>query len=406
MSKFISKNILAFIIIAVIFGLSFVLLLDTDPRIDETVHYPQIAKFMVGDFTLMPSLSTIPGFHAFMAVIGKVIGLPTLVSNDNLIPFRLICTLISLASVFVFFLIARKIDEKNALIKIGQYAFLPIMFCFLFLVYTDMFSMILILLAFFCIEKKKYPLAGLLGFFSILVRQNNIIWLAFLLLYAYVEVYGYKINTDSIKKFLRKTWIFLLGFLFFIVFFILNKGVAIHDAVAHPIVLMPGNIYFMLFLFFFIFLPLNISNFSKVIDVLKNKKVILISVLFYIYFLISFQNTHPYNQVDYVLNTHVLKLFTSTILLKSLFFIPVLYSILSLYVTKLHKKSYYLLYAFSFIFLLPSWLIAIRYYFVPFVFFILFKKEQSKLVEYSTIAICLVSSAILLYGVSRGWFFV
>jgi alpha-1,2-glucosyltransferase len=88
-----------------------------------------------------------------------------------------------------------------------------------------------------------------------------------------------------------------------------------------------------------------------------------------------------------------------------LFFLPIAFSIMSLSVTTLRNKSYYLLYPFTVLFLVPSWLIEQRYYIVPFSLFILFKNEKSRLVEYSTIAMYIVTSALLFYGIQKGLFF-
>jgi len=108
-------------------------------------------------------------------------------------------------------------------------------------------------------------LAGLIGIASIIVRQNNIIWLFFIFILIYA-LENNSFNKYSLKAHLKKSWIFLLGFLAFLIFAILNKGIAIGDKESHPLASLHfSNIYFMLFLFFFLFLPLNLSNLKKII---------------------------------------------------------------------------------------------------------------------------------------------
>jgi alpha-1,2-glucosyltransferase len=185
-----------------------------------------------------------------------------------------------------------------------------------------------------------------------------------------------------------------------------NKGFAVGDKGAHPAFSFHlGNIFFILFLFFFLFLPLNISNFKKIIKLVKKNKKIMVLILGVFLYIIAFKNSHYYNAHTYFLRNRLLVYFTANVFRKVLFAIPIIYSVLSIIVTKLKKKSFYLLYPFALVYLLPSWLIEQRYYLIPFVLFMLFRKKQSKVVEYSTIILYVVSSLYLFYGVVNWWFF-
>jgi len=121
----------------------------------------------------------------------------------------------------------------------------------------------------------------------------------------------------------------------------------------------------------------------------------------------TFVNDHPYNNnwSSYYIRNKILIYFTSTVVLKTLFFIPIAYSILSISVTKLHRKSFYILYPTTLIYLFPSWLIEQRYYLIPFILFILFKKEESKFVEYLTITFYVLASAGIYLGIRNNFFF-
>ena len=101
----------------------------------------------------------------------------------------------------------------------------------------------------------------------------------------------------------------------------------------------------------------------------------------------------------------ILGYFNKGFLIKSLLFLPIAYSFLSLFVTEFKRKSFYLLYLFSFLFLLPSWLIEQRYYLIPFSLFILFKKEENKLVENLGIWLYVIFSLIIFYLIGSGKFF-
>jgi alpha-1,2-glucosyltransferase len=116
----------------------------------------------------------------------------------------------------------------------------------------------------------------------------------------------------------------------------------------------------------------------------------------------TFKNDHPYNQIAtyYFIRNYILVKFTSSSALKVLFFLPMLYTIWSLVVTPLSKKSWNIFYLFTALFLLPGWLIEQRYYIIPFVLFMLFRKEQSPVVErmtvlYYAVILCLLIPAVV-----------
>lgn len=392
------------IIILAVIILSINSLIIEDPRlyVDEFGHYDRITRFTQGDIQLrIPSYTLAPGYHFLLAVIAEIS------NNTSVVFIRSVTFIISLISILIFYLTARKIDKSPLTIKTLQYCFFPILFPFFSLIYTDILSLLLVMFAFYCSLQKRYTFAGFIGIASMIVRQNNVIWLLFLFLFIYLQEYGYSWNKESIKNHLKKSWIFILGFLAFLAFVILNKGVALGDKAMHPSFSIHwGNIYLILFLFFFLFLHLNLNNLPKIIQQIKeNKKIIIVMIGILIVYLFTFKNIHPYNQDYFFLRNQILLYFTSTVFLKILFFLPIAYTILSLSVTQLHEKSYYLIYPATFFYLLPSWLIEPRYYFIPFVLFMLCRKRKSKFVEYSSIIMYILISLSLFYGIFMGMFF-
>jgi alpha-1,2-glucosyltransferase len=291
--------------------------------------------------------------------------------------------------------------------KTLQYVFFPILFPFFFLLYTDVFSLLLVITAFFFALKKNYNLTAIIGIASILVRQNNIIWLLFLYIFLYFQEYS-TINKEIIKNHIKKSWLFLLGFLAFAIFLFINKGIALGDEARHPGGIFFGNIYFLLFLFFFLLLPFNLANLPKIIEKIKqNKKIIPLLLAIFIFYFFTFQNTHPYNQPQYsfFLRNQILLFFTSSLFLKILFLLPIAYSILSIWATKLPSKACYLIYPTAILYLLPSWLIEQRYYLIPFALFLALKEKKSNTVEYLTIIMYITLSLYLFWGIRYVEFF-
>jgi alpha-1,2-glucosyltransferase len=391
------------LLVSITFVFSFLLIKDSKLIVDETDHYDQIKRFINKDFTLNPELTTIPGYHVIFAFFASMFSLASIPS------IRFLCLIFSMLSVVTFFLLARTIHKDSSVIRTLHYCFFPILFPFFFLIYTDVFSLWLILISLYALVQQRYYIAGIIGTLSLLVRQNNVVWVLFLCMFNYLEGYGYRLNIEMLKRWIGKCSFFLIGLMMFGIFLILNKGVAIGAGMMHPSFSFHlGNIYFMLFLFFFLFLPLNISNFPKISLLLKkNRRIIIWIVCTFLIYMFTFVVDHPFNLqwADYFLRNRVLLFFSSTVLLKILFFIPIVYSLLSIVVTKLQNKSLYLIYPVSFLYLIPSWLIEQRYYLIPFALFILFREEKSKLVEHLSLVMYLTASAVLFYGIRIGIFF-
>ena len=359
---------------------------------DESFNFRQITRFLNGDFSMEPGMNVIPGYQALVALVLFVF------HKTGLFSARLVSTLLSLASILIFYLLTRKLFPRPSLEKTLQYAFFPLLFPFFSLVYTDILALLLVLLAFYLVLCERYSLGGLVAILSVLARTNNISWLAFLCFYVYTQNYG--LDWRMIPRSLPKTWIYGLGFVLFAGFLFVNKGIAITAKDVQPLFkFQPGNIYFLLFMAAFLFLPLNLANLPRISALIRGRRWILLALLgFYGVYMLTFQSSHPFNQSlpDYYLRNRLLMTVTASAAWKSIFFIPVAFALLSLCVTKLRQKSFYWLYPFTILSLIPFWLIEPRYSFVPLSLFILFKEERSRLVEAATIVIYVALSVSLI----------
>jgi len=408
---------------------------------DENIHSWQIQQFRSGDFKLHPNLTTLPGYHYLMY---SFIRIPKVASIHNM---RILTFAFGILALLFFYLCAKIISPGDADIKTLQFFFLPILFQYFFLIYTDVVSLLFVLIALFFVLKKHNIISFVFIFASILIRQTNIIWLLFIFVAIFLREYQNNNLPQPLlrkegndKKFpplanvlpltkgelegvdtqcpgrlggvfthCKKNILFIAGIMAFGAFIFLNKGFALGDKEMHPwFSFHMGNIYIALIAFFFLFLPLNIYNFKKIVLFIKKKPLVL-GFLFILFLVYIFTSTymHHYNEERYVfyIKNVLLVFLNKHIIIRLLFFIPIAYSILSLCVTKLHEKWQYLLYPASILLLLPSSLIEHRYYIIPFSLFILFKKNQPKWIEYSQIAIFIIASLGIMYGLSQEKFF-
>jgi alpha-1,2-glucosyltransferase len=305
---------------------------------------------------------------------------------------RLLSTLLSYICLIGFFTLAKTINKDTAIRKSSLFLFFPIFFPFFFIIYTDIYSMFYVFLCLLFALKRRFWLSGLFGILSCLVRQNNILWVIFVGWVAYFESYYPQWRWKDVKLWISKFYVYFIDVILFIAFVIWNKGLVIGDRSHHSMALRLENSFYLLFFFFFIFLPYNFSKAGKISDFLKKNKLmwlLLIEVfLLYVFF---FKATHMYNSTRGIfhlfLHNHVTALMKNTApLSRILTFLPIAYSILVLCVTRLERKSFYLLYPFTILFLLPNAVVEIRYIFIPLALFLLFKEKDSWKMTTTTLA--------------------
>ena len=389
------------IAVLIVFIPAFLFIKDIGLVADEYFHFNQIAKFLCNDFTLIPELTMFPGYHVLVAAVSSLFYI------TDLSIMRLISLLLSSTSIVFFVLLLKSINCSNPEIKLLQFSFLPILFPLFFLFYTDVVSMSFVLLTLYLTFHKKYYLAGIFGLLSMAVRQNNIIWIIFMLINIYCQQNNSKFIIGKISGFIKDSITFILSIIIFVIFIIVNNGIAIGDRAMHPSFnISGGNIFFMLFIFFFLFLPMNLLNLAKIIALLKvNKKYLLLIVILFPLYFISFNKLHTYNNDFHFLRNVLLDYFKADIF-RVLFYFPIVYSILSISVTVLKAKRYYSIYPLTLISLFPSSLIEQRYYIIPLSLFILFKESYNNLVEYVTVLWFIAVSLVLLYIIERRMFFI
>lgn len=380
-------------------------------NVDETFHYPQIVNFLRHDYRQSPALTMLPGYHLAVSAVASVFGV------SSVVWIRFISFCISLLSIAVFHLLAQHLRPKDADSKTFQYVFYPILYPFFFVIYTDVASLLMVLLGIFLTLKKRYYTAGLVGILACLVRQNNIIWvgLMFLLMAAdalrernAIGRQGFPEPTGNATGLAatvaRSGAVYLAGFVLFVVFVIINKGVAVGDTEVYPsFTLHPENVYCMLFTFFFLFLPMNIANAAKIGRLMRRHRLgVFYSASFFILFMGTFEITHPYNTepwAQWFVSNQVLSYFLQSPLHKAVFFLPVLWSVLSLLCTRLYAREFYLIYPLSIVALLPLWHVDPRYFLPPFVLFLLFKEEDSRPVRLITYLLFVGASAYFLHSI-------
>lgn len=396
--------------IALVLGACFLLVVRHNLMADENVHGDQIMRFLKGDFHINGLLTAIPGYHAAVALLLSLPGWRSIAA------MRLVSFALSLLSVLAFYAAARMLDQRAAIPTTLQYAFFPILLPYFFLLYTDPLSLLFVLVALIAALGKRPTLSALFAVLSMAVRQNNIIWLLFFPSLLIAEALlahrslSWRLLLRITLAWLRRSWLSIVGVLLFAAFVWWNQGIALGDRGAHPpFTLHLGNVYFLLFTFFFLFLPLHVANVPRFLRLPAWQRNLAVAgvLFFYAFFLFTFVNDHFDNQasLNYFLRNRILTTFATDVIHKTIFYVPVGLSLLSLAATRLRRASFYLLYPMTLLFLLPSWLIEQRYYLIPFAFFLLMRERRDLRIEYAFAVYCALGAGYLFWGVAHDWFF-
>jgi len=356
--------------------------------LDEFYHYIQLATIK-NRGELYEGVTPLPGYHLFLLAWGAIF------DQFSLSFFRHINVGIALLSLGAFLFAVHGIDKKYSKEKTLQYLFFPLLLPHFFLVYTDVLSMGLVLLCMGFLLRERYDLAGLCAIASVLVRQNNIIWLVFVGLFVLWSKYRFDLRGMHLATALKDNVVVLLGGIAFTAFVIINGGVAMAVEHAHPsYTLHLSNVYFSLFCVFLLFLPLNIANATKVFGLLKNKRWLLpFCALCLAYFFFTFEVDYPFNDNRLLARNNLLHYFTASAWRTLCFGLCVIYAALSIAVTKLHRQELLLLHPLALLYLMPSWVVEPRYAIAPLLLFNLFRRPTSPRVEFALtmlfIATCL-----------------
>jgi len=360
--------------------------------VDEKVHYRQISRFVKGNYEILPNLTTIPGYHVVIALFSKIGGYHSLEKT------RIISLALSLITIWVFFIISKRLKVNDPHIKTLQFMFLPISFLYFPLLYTDIPSLLFVLIAFYFSIKKQYYLSALFSLVAILTRQNNIIWIIFIWTYNYVSIYGFSISMAKIIAYLRLTIAHIGIFAAFALFLFFNHGVAIGDKTNHVAGLYLGNIYLFLAITGLLFLPIIITSTFHKINLCKTKKFLAFGLGAGFLLASSFVLFPPQ------LHNGNLKLtFLMNIVLKYaygeyayLYAIAIFLGCIFIFIAKIEKTNLLFL-PFAALYLAPSFLVAQRYSIIPLVFLLLFKKETDKKSELVLLVYFLILSLALIY---------
>lgn len=389
-----------FVMITVFIVLGYIAMKDFGLTADEGWHANQITMFVQGNWAMDSGLTTIPGFHAIVAFVAMIVG------EHSLGFLRFVSMIISLAGMVACRCILLRTTPHLVSVRLWQVALLPILFPFFFLLYTDVTALTLVLWGIVFFLDRRYATAFILIGLSVLVRQMNIIWFLFVIIAWLMQEHRTTFLPLSLHHGDTKKIMAVLGrirfkkqdqlrialvlsiILLFVIFVILNGGVAIGDQGAHPFPgIHLGNIFFMSGIFTVLFFPHVLSTLPSIARHIRHTPwVIPALVALFIVYMITAWNSHWYNQDihSYFIHNRLLAFTTLSPWTQVGVFGLMALGIASFMTTRLQRPWTLLLHA-TILCLLPSWLIEQRYYIIPYVLFLLFRVPSSLRIERSMV---------------------
>ena len=372
---------------------------------DEKFHLDQTLSYYNNNFKSWNNkLTTFPGTFLFVSFFIKLFNFFNIeIDQNNSIKIsRLFIAIISIFSFILLSFFKKKTNIEQDL----KYKFqliiclFPINFFYNFLYYTDTFSIFSLILFFYLnlYSPKNYILRFLSGILCVSIRQNNIIWVNFFSLKDVINLIGNLFNNYAgIKKafnnifstFLENLDIFIIDLLFIAFLVKNNLSVVLGDKSHHEMVFHLAQINH-LFIFSLIFFPmLNYKSLRNVNKILSNKKktarfFLIFCILFCVVFqLDKFSYIHDFILSD---NRHYIFYYFKKIYLKDnlrhglLIYISLTHSIIINDNLKLLKDTRIIsLIICSFLSLVPSKLVELRYFtpcYIIFIILINFNKEN------------------------------
>ena len=385
---------LSLLLVMTVIGVCFLAARTMEGRADESAHYAQIERYVAGNYaTGLETVAQAGGFHASATIFGRLTGNST---KENI---RLFVLLISGATMLLFWSLVRSFEPQASTMRTLQFVFFPLLFPFWFLIYTDVYALLWLLLAILALTQDRVHVSGILMIVSVLVRQTYIVWLALLGLWTVTVA-------APLRQLATRGTSFGIGAGLFLLFVVANGGVAIGDRGSNPdFVFHTENLLFMLLCFFAMFLPLILSTLPQVA---RLPPALLVGVLLSsvgLYFG-TFRVDHPNNiGLNYFVRNALLETMTVSTSAGVVTSAAIALAVLSLCVIRLRQPVQYLIYPFAALSVMPSWLIEQRYYLPAFALFMLFRESASPRVERALLAVNVVMALSLFVGITEGWFF-
>jgi hypothetical protein len=182
------------------------------PIYDEGQHLAVIAAFCRGDWSMPADLPMLPAYHVLASVPGRIFG-------PSLFVLRATSVAVSIASIALFYAAMRHRNAAHLGPRVLHFAWNPLLFPFAAMAYTEAMSMVFLAAAVYTHVRRWFAASALVMLGACLVRQSNVVWVVFMMLWAYTEL-----RSSSLRLVAAKLWAHATVLGLAAVFFVVNGG--------------------------------------------------------------------------------------------------------------------------------------------------------------------------------------
>jgi alpha-1,2-glucosyltransferase len=373
---------------------------------DEWVHYRQVEWFASGHYAVVEELTTIPGFHAIVALVHRAFG------GESVGLSRSVTMVFAVIAALGFASIRRALaPTDDPSLPTLQFIFFPILFPFCFLLYTDVPSLALVLWAFRYSLDRRHLAAGALGIAALFVRQTNIVWIGCIALLQMAPLLSPGVSWRARLRAAIALWPYAAGIAVFAGYWLWHGSVSLSrsQARAHPdLALHSGNLFFMLLLIGIFFLPLMpiwLSRYAR--SVMARPALLALPVLLGVLYATTFKVDHPYNFTlpEIILRNSVLVLVAQNRYAFVAFGVVAVAAACAISQVRWQRPSFILILLVSMLFVSASWLIEQRYYLIPIALLLALRVTENRRAERMLLALWMPVAVGFLYGMLSYQFF-
>jgi alpha-1,2-glucosyltransferase len=367
------------------------------PASDEWVYQFQIHRFHDGVWKVHPGITMLPGYFLVVGLITRLFG----EYADTT------ARLVNLAGSIPLLFLARSLVERawpgQGWIRAAQVLFLPLLYPFFFLMYTETWSLVCLTGMLLAALGGRTMVAALVAVAGMAIRQDFVIWAAFAFLLVCLEKDTWR---GRVNQALVVGWPLIGAGLAFVAFFAWNGfSVALGDQSMHAKPHNVTNLSVCLLYGFAAFLPYHAWNAPGILALSKHAWALALVVAGFAFYWLTFSNSHVYNENRFWLHNELLYWMTRLPALRALLYVPAAWCALSWAASRLPERRLEWLYAFLVASVVLHPLVEERYYLPGLVLFNLWRPAMPVRWEAAMLALYVPASLYILWGITTIRFF-
>jgi alpha-1,2-glucosyltransferase len=383
-------------LIAVTLGVAYVVAIAASlhgaARTDELYHFAQIDLFRRGEFRVLDAyLTTIPGYHAAVAAILAAFG------ADSLIAARIATAMFGLGAAIAFHAIRRTTQRDGETLATAQFLVLPVLAPFFFVVYTDVFALMLVLFATLATLRERHVVAAMLLCAVVLVRQSDVVWAGFCALVAAWPLVRAQ-HAAPTRAAIMRVMPYLAPVILFGAFWAWNGSISLshEQALLHPALRFRlGNVLLALPIAGALFLPIGCARIRALFAEEPTRRSsirfarLAAAPIAALVFYFGFSADNPYNGAlpDFYVHNAIVQAVSTNVLWRLTAALLAAIAVRIFLTTPLRPAAAAWLFPIGAFFLSAEWLVETRYLIVPFALWLAFREQRSRVAEFATLAL-------------------